>query len=85
MIIVSQGKTDVFNFDNLTSIGLYQEADYISICAHSNTEGAGNIIALYRDPKRANNAMNNFTLTLMDERIDGHARMYIFPADEEEA
>jgi hypothetical protein len=57
MVILSQNKTEVINFDNVQKLNLVEKEDSIIIAAHY-TDGSVNQVAEYSDKKFGNKVFN---------------------------
>lgn len=57
MVILSQNKTEVINFDNVQKLNLVEKEDSVIIAAHY-TDGSANEIAEYSDKKFGNKVFN---------------------------
>jgi hypothetical protein len=57
MVILSQNKTEIINFDNVQNLNLVEKTDSVIIEAHY-TDGTVNQVAEYSDKKFGNKVLN---------------------------
>lgn len=76
MIIVSQDKTKIVNFDNIAHIFISKDSEKHFLIEYGKMTGTSELLGVYSTEERAKEVLQEITKTYFDENCEFECGMY---------